>query len=87
MDKPCMFLFRKDFLKDVNEVGKSSLSAHYEGYSRADIEAFIENVVIGGIDPKAEERRRFRDVYLKSPNGKMFSENVVEEIITGLGEA
>ena len=42
--------------------------------------------LVGGIDPKAEERRFFRDVYLKSPNGKMFSENVVEEIIAGLEE-
>ena len=82
LNKPCMFLYRKDFLKDVNEVGRSALLAHYEGHSLLDVISFIENVVIANNDTKVQERLHFRETYFKSPNGRMFSENVLSAIMS-----
>ena len=86
LNKPCMFLYRKDFLDVLNEIGFRALDAHYSGRSFVDIVEFIENVLLLGSDFKDVERRAFRDEYLTAPSGKMFSENVVHEILAGLGK-
>ena len=65
--------------------GKAALDAHYPMHSESDIRCFIDDVVIGGHDTMAEVRKTVANKYLKSPNGKMFSENVYETILDGLG--
>lgn len=85
VDKPCMFLFRKDVLLNVSRIGQLAVDAHYAGRNKDDIICFIENVVLKGDDYKASERRDYRNKYLTPPNGKTFSENVIDEILKGLG--
>ena len=87
VNKPCLFLCRPDFIiNGLDDAGKSALAAHYSARSKEDIVNFIENVVFKGVDPLAGLREDFYNRYLKTPNGRPFSENVVSEILKGLGK-
>ncbi len=87
LDKPCMFLYRPDFLRTSNALIKSAHDAHYSGRNRDDVVEFINAIVRAAPDPLKEKRNIFKRDYLASPNGKSFSENVVNEIWSGLGHA
>ena len=67
-------------------VGNTALDAHYAMHSEADIRRFVDDVVLGGHDTMSDIRKSVADKYLRSPNGKMFSENVYETILEGLGK-
>lgn len=67
-------------------VGNSALDAHYPMHDEADIRRFIDDVVLGDHDTMSDIRKSVADKYLRSPNGKMFSENVYESILEGLGK-
>ena len=67
-------------------VGNAALEAHYSMHDEADIRRFIDKVVLGGNDTMADIRKKVADKYLRSPNGKMFSENVYGAILEGLGK-
>ena len=84
VDKPVMFMTNYDRESQCNVVGKKAFAAHYHGTSRADIQAFIENVVIGGKDTMAEKRHLFYNDILVPPNGKSVAENIIQEITTAL---
>lgn len=84
--KPCQFLYREDCqVSELNEFGEKGLAAHYAGRTMEDIEEFIVKVVLQGDDPKAVERSAFYETYLRPPSGRAFSDNVIEEIVKGLG--
>lgn len=83
--KPTMFLFAKNREAEECDFGKIALSVHYDGHSRTDIERFIEDVVLGGNDPKREERERFYEKYLLPPGGQSVAQNILDEIERGLG--
>lgn len=84
--KPVQYVYSKTRnAPDFGAIGREALSAHYPAHDVADIERFIEDVVLAGNDPKRKEREDVYQKYLKSPNGKTFSENVVEDILKGLG--
>lgn len=84
--KPVQYVYCKDRnVPDYGEIGDAALNAHYPAHNSADIEQFIEGVVLGGNDPMKTQRENVYQTYLKSPNGKTFSENVVEDILKGLG--
>lgn len=87
LNKPCMFLYRPDFVELPNQTGVDALNAHYSGRSKGDIVKFIDDVVMGGEDCLEPKRRDFFKTYLESPNGRTFSENVINEILCGLGKA
>ena len=70
----------------IGPIGDAALNAHYPIHSGADIRRFIDDVVLGGHDAMADIRKSVADKYLKSPNGIMFSENVYETILEGLGK-
>lgn len=83
--KPCLFLFRADFLmNEAHQMGIEGLAAHYAGRCEEDVVSFIEQVVLDGVDVKAADRLSFKRKYLSTPNGKPFSQNVIDEIIRGL---
>lgn len=83
--KPVQYVYCKDRnVPDYGEIGDAALNAHYPAHNSADIEQFIEGVVLGGNDPMKTQRENVYQTYLKSPNGKTFSENVVEDILNGL---
>lgn len=62
---------------------KGCLSVYYKAYNEQDIEQFIQNV-IDGVDPMKEARERFYQERLLPPNGKLPSENIVNDIIDSI---
>lgn len=66
-----------------NEIGLRALDVYYKGYNEDDIEQFIKNV-IAGVDPLKEKREKFLRDHLLPPNGKMPSENIVNDIIDSI---
>jgi len=77
--KPAMYLMRDDNMEDkFNDFGKLAFEQYYKGRSLADIEHFIEQVVVAGDDPMAEQRDRFYKDYLYSD--KMPSERILAAI-------
>lgn len=85
VQKPTMFLYKQNRTARESEFGKRALDVHYAGYSIQDIERFVEEVVLGGNDPKKEERERFYNKYLLPPNGQSVAQNILDEIERGLG--
>ena len=86
--KPVQYVYSKTRNpQDLGKISDLALTAHYPAHSVEDIDKFIQQVVIDGNDPMKEVRQDFAAEYLKSPNGKMFSENVVDDILHGLGKA
>lgn len=85
--KPVQYVYCKDRnAPDFGEIGDAALKAHYPAHEIADIEKFIEDVVLKGNDPMRKQREAVYGQYLKSPNGKTFSENVIDDILEGLGK-
>lgn len=81
---PVMFLLRQHGREvTYNEFGQKAFDLHYKGYTKEDIEQFIQNV-INGIDPMKEERETFYNEHLLPPHGKTACENIINAI---LGEA
>lgn len=71
---------------DIGPIGDAALGAHYHLHSETEIRSFIDDVVLGGHDTMIGIRKSVADKYLRSPNGKMFSDNVYETILEGLGK-
>lgn len=85
--KPVQYVFSKSRNPpDLGEIGDAALNAHYPAHTLEDIDRFIQHVVIDGKDDMKETRMSFAKQFLKSPNGKMFSENVVQDILQSLGK-
>lgn len=81
---PVMYLLRQQGRESTyNEFGQKAFDLHYKGYTREDIEQFIQNV-INGVDPMKEEREKFYNEHLIPPHGKTACENIINAI---LGEA
>lgn len=83
--KPTMFLYKENRTARESKFGKLALDVHFAGHSLRDIERFIEDVVLGGNDPKKELRERFYNKYLLPPNGQSAAQNILDEIERGLG--
>lgn len=66
-----------------NDFALSALDVYYKAYNEQDIEQFIQNV-IDGIDPMKEAREKFYQERLLPPNGKLPSENIVNDIIDSI---
>lgn len=82
--RPALFLTRnlERVLRDLNEVGRRAIEAHYTGGSEKDICDFLDSVVLGdsAADTKAESRRAFRENYLEPDLNGNFSSRVVGDI-------
>ena len=84
--KPVAYVYSKTRNPpDIGPIGDAALGAHYPMHCEADIRRFIEEVVLGENDKMRNIRRETVAKYLKSPNGKRFSENVYNSIVSGLG--
>lgn len=66
-----------------NDFALDALEVYYKGYNEQDIEQFIQNV-IDGVDPMKEARDKFYQERLLPPNGKLPSENIVNDIIDSI---
>ena len=66
-----------------NDFALHALDFYYKGYNENDIEQFIKNV-IAGVDPLKDKREKFVREHLLPPNGKLPSENIVNDIIDSI---
>ena len=79
--KPSLFLMNdREIGKRLNDFGRLAVRQHYHAYNEKDIIGFIEDVVLGGNDVKAEERRDFCKNYLNPPGSVTASENIFNEL-------
>lgn len=82
--KPAMFLSNGiPFNKQYNESAQKCLDNYYIGMNHADIENFIKDL-INGNDPIKEKREEFFNRELLPPNGKLASENIIDDIVKEL---
>lgn len=77
VNKPVMFMTNFDRESQCNEVGKKALACHYHGQTAADIEQFIQKVVLGGEDSMLDKRTAFYNNILVPPNNMSVAENIV----------
>lgn len=82
--KPVLFLANIGHDNQANEVALRAYDAHYKAKTKEEICAFLDNVVLNGIDPKQQERESFYNDVLLPPNGCTASENILNEIIKSL---
>lgn len=86
-NKPAMFVSRdiESIDAELNDLGRQCLDLHYFGSCPEDITSFIDNVVLGENDSKAEARSRFVNDVLMPPHDRSSARNIVDEIINSLG--
>lgn len=83
--KPVAYVYSKTRNSPcLGPIGEAALNSHYPIHNEKDIRTFLDTVVLEGKDTMCDIRRKVADKYLKSPNGKMFSENVYKSIVDGL---
>lgn len=85
--KPVLFTTQdvQKSIADQNELGQQAILAHYLGATRDDIQAFIEQNVLGEEDPKRDARNAIYNNYLRLPGERSAADNIYKEIITGIG--
>ena len=69
----------------VNDFGKMAYEMHYIGKSVDDIDNFVEQQVMNGIDPMKEQRDGFFKAHLLPPQGKTVAQNIYQDMLNSLG--
>lgn len=83
--KPVMFLINNEAVKEqFNEIGREALQKLYHGHNGEDIERFIVQTVLNGVDKLREERHKFFNELIQPPHGRTASENIYNYIIESL---
>lgn len=87
LNKPVMYLQRKEQIEDMfNTFGVEAYRQHYHGVTQADMEHFLEDVVLAGNDPMQSSRKEFFDAYLAPVDGMLPSQcimDILESAING----
>jgi len=79
--KPVMYLCRDDDMAmKFNVFGVKAFEHHYHAYSIEDVEKFIQNVVVNGVDPMKVQRERFFEEQLKPKDGILPSQKILNTI-------
>lgn len=78
--KPVMFLSKPGHEKHLAPFALSCFNQHYKGRGINDIQDFINNVVLNGIDPMRASRDEFYNTKLLPPNGQSVAENIYMEL-------
>lgn len=74
--KPLMFVAKSHCEDVLNDFGMMCFKQHYKGDTIESIRKFIDNVVIGEIDPMKEERLKFFKEQLLPPNNCTVAQNI-----------
>lgn len=82
--KPIMFVLREDAGLNLNKYAQQCFNQHYIGYTMADIENFINNVVIGGEDLRKDKRVEFVHNTLLPQGNNSVAQNIFNEIVRDL---
>ena len=76
-----MYLCSNSNMTDkFNEFGLNSFNQHYHGHDIADIEYFLNEVIIKGNDPMKTRREQFFECYLKPKDGLLPSQKIIQVI-------
>lgn len=79
--KPVMYLCsNSNMTNKFNEFGLNSFNQHYHGHDIADIEYFLNEVIIKGNDPIKTRREQFFECYLKPKDGLLPSQKIIQVI-------
>ena len=79
--KPVMYLVRSDEVRGkFSPLGEQMFDAHYHAHSIEDVTRFLDDVVLGGVDPMAEKRQDVYDRYLQPVDGMLPSQKIIHEI-------
>ena len=79
--KPVMYLVKDDKLREsFTPFGEIVFDAHYHAHCAEDIDRFINETVLNGNDPMAEDRLSVYQKYLQPIDGMMPSERIIYEI-------
>ncbi len=82
--KPAMHLHNQiPYEQQFNDLTQEALSHYYKGENEEDIEKFIIDLV-NGKDEKKEDRIKFVQHNLIPPNGKLASENILNDLVESL---
>lgn len=87
VNKPVAFVTSdlEGLLASHNDFGKAALGQHYIVKDQDDVMKFVEDVVLGGNDPKASERTKFFNEVLKPNVTGNTSQFIVDDIKRSLG--
>lgn len=79
--KPVMYLVKDDRMREsFTPYGEIVFDAHYHAHSIEDVTRFLDDVVLGGVDPMAEKRQDVYDRYLQPVDGMLPSQKIIHEI-------
>mgnify|MGYP001044096795 CR=1 FL=1 len=62
-------------------IGKEALGVLYKSNSNGEVEEFIEDVVLKGIDPLKENRLQFLKNVVMPPSGRAASQNIYDFLL------
>ena len=79
VNKPVMFLSKKERIQQFNVFADACFKVHYHGASITDIESFIDNV-INGVDPMLEERTKFINAQLIPKSNETVAGTIYREL-------
>lgn len=83
---PALYLIketRDNEIPNCFSLYKIAFDMHYKAKTEAEIERFVEDVVIGGEDTMREERYHFYSEHLVPPGGHTACENILNSILNG----
>lgn len=85
--KPVLFTSKdwNEIYRTADDFGLKCLELHYKAENIAEVEAFIQNTVLGETDPMKEARKQFSKDCLTPPNGCTVAENMYNDIVKGIG--
>lgn len=84
--KPVLFVSKdfKEIYRGLDDFGTLCLDLHYHAGSLEEVHAFLQDVVLGGQDPRKSEREAFRRDYLIPPEDTSFEQNVYRSLTKDL---
>lgn len=82
-EKPVLFICDNEekHIDNLNEMAVAGFMAQYIGKGMVDVKQFLKEVVLRGVDPKLDERMKFRNHYLIPPNGRTAADNIIRAIL------
>lgn len=83
VEKPCCYMLKspKDITHVFMKLGRNCLKQYYKAYNEADIQKFIEEVIVQGKDYMQEQRHNFVQKHLKInyPNVSEYIINTIKQ--------
>lgn len=82
VNKPCMYLRKKNGFEDFNDDTLKALDCYRKGSNAKDIESFIQDLLTGAPDELEDVRTHYREEYLVPPGGSC-AKLIIDELLKG----